>query len=127
VRRLLALAAVALVGTLAAGCATQKVYEGPVKPRGDLARIDGSPALNAGLPIQAILRKVDKTEIGVRFSRVLVEPGVHELLVDCLIPAAHTTTRFELSIDVSAGDHYVLEPESAPGNKVCSEVRIRPH
>jgi len=121
------LAGLALLSTVLAGCATQKVYDGPPLPRSQLARIDGSPALNAGLPIAAILRKVDKTQIGVSDSRVLVAPGVHELLVDCLIPSAHTTTRFELSIDVSAGDHYVLEPESAPGNKVCSEVRIRPH
>ena len=106
-----------------AGCATQRVYPGPERPAGELARVDGSPALNAGLPIAAIIRKVDDTAIGVAYSRVRVLPGKHSLLVDCLIKAEHTTTRFELNLDVSAGDHYVLQPESGPGNHNCSEVR----
>ncbi len=117
------LAALALLAALG-GCATQKVYEGPEKPRSDLARIDGTPALNAGLPIAAIMRKVDETKIGVAYARVLVAPGKHSLLVDCLIPAAHSTTRFELSVDASAGDHYVLVPVSAPGNKNCADVHL---
>ena len=106
-----------------AGCATQRVYPGPDRPASELARIDGAPALNAGLPIAAIIRKVDATHIGVGYSRVLVAPGTHTLLVDCLMKAEHTTTRFEISVEVSAGDHYVLVPESAPGNHNCGEVR----
>ncbi len=109
-----------------AGCATLQAYPGPTKLSAELARIDGSPALNAGLPIAAIIRKVDATTIGVAYARVLVLPGSHSVLVDCLMKAAHTTTRFELNLDVSAGDHYVLEPESAPGNQNCSEVRAVP-
>ena len=115
------------MGLLAAtGCATDRAYDGPEKPLKELARIDGAPALNAGLPIEAIIRKVDSKPVGVGYSRVLVLPGVHSLLVDCLIPAEHTTTRFELSIDVSAGDRYVLVPESATGNRNCGSVRIEP-
>ena len=109
------------------GCATQRAYEGPERPAGELARIDGSPALNAGLPIAAIIRKVDKTTIGVGYARVLVLPGTHAVLVDCLMKATHVTTRFELQIEVAAGDHYVLVPESAPGNQNCGEVRVVAH
>lgn len=112
-----------LLGVALAGCATQRAYPGPERPVGELARIDGSPALNAGLPIAAIIRKVDEVHVGVGYSRVLVAPGPHTLLVDCLIKAEHTTTRFEVKVDVSAGDRYVLRPESAPGNHVCAEVR----
>ena len=113
----------ALLALFLAACATQRVYTGPERPAGELARIDGSPALNAGLPIAAIIRKVDDTPIGVAYSRVLVAPGQHSVLVDCLIKAEHTTTRFEIKLDLSSGDHYVLQPESGPGNRNCSEVR----
>ena len=114
----------ALVLLALGGCATARVYEGS-HPASDLGRIEGDPALNAGLPIAAIIRKVDSTPIGVAYSRVWVLPGTHAVLVDCLVPSAHTTTRFELNIEVEAGERYVLVPESATGNRNCSEVRIR--
>ena len=114
----------ALLPLALAACATLRVYDGPERPAGELARIDGSPALNAGLPLAAIIRKVDATTIGVAYSRVLVLPGSHAVLVDCLMKATHTTTRFELKLEVAAGDHFALEPESAPGNQNCGEVRV---
>jgi hypothetical protein len=118
-RRLLPLAGLLLL----AGCATMRAYDGPKQPDSELGRIDGSPALNAGLPIEAIIREVDTTPIGVGYSKVLVTPGTHRVLVDCLVPAQHSTVRFELNLDLGAGDRFVLVPESAPGNRSCGEVR----
>jgi hypothetical protein len=106
-----------------AGCATMRAYEGPKLPASELGRIDGAPALNAGLPIEAIIREIDTTPVGVGYSKVLVTPGKHRVLVDCLVPAEHSTVRFELNLDVGAGDRFVLVPESAPGNRSCGEVR----
>lgn len=116
--------ALALLAAALAGCATQRTYPGPKRPEADVARIVGSPALNAGLPIEAVIRKVDGTVIGVVYSHVQVLPGPHTILVDCLMPAQHTTVRFELPLEASAGERYVLVPESAPGNRSCGDVRI---
>jgi hypothetical protein len=107
-----------------AGCATQRAYPGPARPKAEVARIVGSPALNAGLPIEAVIRKVDSTVIGVVYSHVQVLPGPHTILVDCLMSAEHTTVRFALELTAEAGERYVLVPESAPGNRSCGEVRI---
>jgi hypothetical protein len=62
--------------------------------------------------------------IGVVYSHVQLLPGPHTILVDCVMPAAHTTVRFELQLEAEAGERYVLVPESAPGNRSCGEVRI---
>lgn len=118
------LAVASLVLATLAGCGTARVYDGPKQPASELARIDGDPALNAGLPIAALIRKVDDKTIGVGYSHALVAPGKHLVLVDCLVKASHVTTRFELTLEASAGERYVLVPESAPGNQNCADVHI---
>jgi hypothetical protein len=119
VRRGLVLAALAL-----AGCATERGYEGPARPPGELAVIEGAPSVNAGLPLAPLLRKVDERVVGVGYSRVQVAPGTHRVLVDCVMSAEHTTTRFELSIETYPGRRYVLVADSAPGNRHCGAVRV---
>lgn len=109
---------------LLAGCATERAYDGARRPKDEIASIVGAPALNAGLPIEAIIRKVDATVIGVVYTHVQVLPGPHTILVDCLMPAEHTTVRFVLELEAEAGARYVLVPESAPGNHSCGEVRV---
>ena len=116
-------AALGLFGLLAA-CATERVYEGPAQPAGELAVIEGAPRVNAGLPLAPVLRKVDDRVVGVGYSRVSVAPGTHHLLVDCVMSQTHTTTRFELSVETYPGHRYVLQADSAPGNTRCGAVRI---
>lgn len=115
-----ALLAVLLLG----GCATERGYEGPARPSAELAIIEGAPRVNAGLPLAPLLRKVDERVVGVGYSRVQVAPGTHRVLVDCVMAAEHTTTRFELAIETYPGRRYLLVADSAPGNQRCGEVRV---
>jgi hypothetical protein len=119
--------AAAFALALLVGCATQRVYPGPARPAAELAVIEGAPRLSAGLPLAALLRKVDDSVVGVGYSRVMVAPGTHRVLVDCVLSAAHTTTRFELDIETYAGRRYVLIADSAPGNQRCGAVRVEEH
>jgi hypothetical protein len=107
-----------------AGCATQRGYDGPSKPPRDLAVIVGSPPISAGLPLAAVLRKVDDRVVVLGYSKVAVEPGEHHVLVDCVMAATHATTRHELKFEVYPGRRYVLVPESAPGNAACGSVHV---
>ncbi len=109
---------------LLAGCATERSYEGPARPAAELATIEGAPRLNAGLPLAPLLRKVDDRVVGVEYSRVTVLPGTHHVLVDCVMPETHSTTRFQLEIETYPGRRYVLVAQSAPGNQRCGAVRV---
>jgi hypothetical protein len=109
-----------------AGCATAQLYDGPSRPAAELARIDGDPRINAGLPFAAVIRKVDAHTIGIGYARVAVEAGPHVLLVDCIMAPTHVTTRFELPVEVAAGHRYALVADAAPGNQRCGAVRLEP-
>jgi len=113
-----------LTASLLAACATQRAYEGPARSRGDIAVIEGGPAVNAGLPIVPIIRKIDDRVVHFGYSQVAVEPGTHRVLVDCVMQSAHTTTRHELSIEVYPGRRYRLVGESEAGNRRCGTVRV---
>ena len=112
-----------LLSLFGAACATERSYDGPARPASELATIEGAPAVNAGLPLAPVLRKVDDHVVGVGSSRVSVAPGEHRVLVDCVMSQTHTTTRFEFGIDTYAGHRYVLVADSAPGNQRCGAVR----
>lgn len=107
-----------------AGCATMRGYEGPARAGRDVAVIVGSPPISAGLPLAAVLRKVDERVVVLGYSKVAVEPGEHRVLVDCVMAATHSTTRHELKFEAYSGRRYVLVPESAPGNAACGGVRV---
>jgi hypothetical protein len=118
--RLVQLVALAVI----AGCATERVYPGPARPSAEIALIVGDPSINAGLPLVAVIRKVDEHKVSFVYSRVTVTPGNHALLIDCVMSAAHTTTRFVIDADVAAGRRYLLVADSAPGNQRCGAVRL---
>jgi len=119
-RRLATVVGLAVLGA----CATDRVYPGPERPSAEIALIAGAPSINAGLPLAAVIRKVDEHRVRFGYSRVAVTPGSHVLLIDCLMAAAHTTTRFAIEADVEAGQHYLLVADSAPGNQRCGAVRL---
>jgi hypothetical protein len=108
-----------------AGCATDRGYEGPVRPARELAVIEGAPRINAGLPLVPAIRKVDDHVLEWKYSSVEVLPGEHRVLVDC--SREQSTTRFELYVIARAGHRYVLVAESSPGNHSCESVRIEEH
>ena len=117
-------AAPLLACTLLAACVTQRGYDGPVRPAADLALIEGAPAINAGLPLAPILRKVDEHVVRFGHSKVEVLPGEHRVLADCVMAATHATTRQELVFETYPGRRYVLVAESAIGNRNCGTVRV---
>jgi hypothetical protein len=113
-----------LVLSILCGCATERAYEGPARAPAELALIEGAPRINAGLPLAAVIRKVDAQPVGFGYSRVTVAPGRHLLLIDCVMSTTHTTTRFEIAAEVAAGRRYVLVADSSPGNQRCGAVRL---
>jgi hypothetical protein len=116
-----------LAAALLAACATEQAYDGPRRAAGDVAHIDGDPRFNAGLPLTAVIRKIDARVLGLGYSRVAVAPGSHVLLVDCVMAVTHVTSRFELKVTVDAGRRYRLVSDSAPGNGSCGAVRLEEH
>ena len=118
-------AALALTAAVS-GCATAQLYDGPARPAAEYARIDGDPRINAGLPLTAVIRKVDAHTTGIAYARYAVEPGPHLLLIDCIMTATHVTDRFELAVEVAAGHRYALVADAAPGNQRCGAVRLEP-
>ena len=115
---------VGLAGLALAACATQRGYDGPERAAADLGVIEGAPRISAGLPIAAVIRKVDERVVVLGYSKVAVPSGEHRVLVDCTMAATHVTTRHELKFEVYPGRRYVLVPESAPGNRSCGSVRV---
>ncbi len=117
--------ALAALAALALGaCATQRGYDGPTRPAAELAVIEGAPPVSAGLPLSAVLRKVDDHVVVLGYSKVVVEPGEHRVLVDCTLAATRATARYELKFEVYPGRRYVMVAESAPGNRACGAVRV---
>jgi hypothetical protein len=108
----------------AAGCVTQQAYEGPKRSRDEVAHISGDLRFNAGVPVTALLRRVDEQALGVAQSSVDVEPGRHRLLVDCKVQESGNTTRHSLDIEVHAGLRYRLVPEMGPGLRECAAVHL---
>ena len=122
--RLTLVALVVVAGLAFGGCATQRGYDGATRPPADLGVIEGAPRVSAGLPLAAVIRKVDDRVVVLGYSKVAVVPGEHRVLVDCTMAATRVTTRHELKFEVYAGRRYVLVPESAPGNRSCDAVRV---
>ena len=104
------LAADTLLGL--AGCMTQQAYDGPKLARDEVAHISGDLRFTAGAPVSALLRQVDGRALSISQSGVDVDPGSHELLVDCVVRETGSTSRFSLDVDVIAGRRYRLVPEA---------------
>lgn len=115
-----------LIGLAAtsAGCMTLQAYAGTRQPKSELAIIKGDYRIRLGTPpVSLILRRVDDRVLKLSHSAVAVEPGQHELLVDCLVKEYQTETRHALNVDVDVGV-YRLIPEMSRGNRGCATVRL---
>ena len=48
----------------------------------------------------------------------------HSLLVDCVVQETGNTSRYELNVEVYAGERYRLVPETGPGQRDCVAVHM---
>ena len=104
-------------------CARVQVYAGPRLSRDEVGVIAGDPTVTAGLPLTAVLRKVDNRVIAWNVTHAEVLPGEHLVLVDCRL--RDSTVRFELPVTVLAGYRYHVVATPSPGNHSCAEVTWR--
>jgi hypothetical protein len=111
------------MAAMLSGCLTLQAYDGAKQPRAELAVIKGDTRFRPSAPVNLILRSVDERRVDAGYSAVSVEPGEHELLVDCLVNYYKTETRHALKIDVDSGV-YRLVPDMAPGNRTCANVHL---
>jgi hypothetical protein len=107
-----------------AGCMTNQAYEGPKLARDEVAHVSGDLRFTAGVPVSALLRQVDGRTLGLTESSVDLEPGQHQLLVDCKVQESGSTTRHSLDVEVYAGQRYRLVAETGPGLRECTSVRL---
>ena len=103
---------------------TVQTYEGPRRPRSEVAHIAGDLALSAGAPISVLLRQVDGISLSLGQSAVDVLPGSHQLLVDCRIQETRSLSRHSIDVEVYEGRTYRLVPETGPGLRECTAVRL---
>lgn len=116
---------VILAATAAAAlcsCGTYQAYEGPARPVDQVAIVRGDMPVNAGLPVQAILRSVDGRKLRATQSAVAVTPGTHRFLVDCWLAATAGAARFEVEETVEAGHEYRLKAEASA--RSCDAVSL---
>ena len=107
---------------MVAGCATERAYEGPPRPAGEVATVRADPVVSAGLPVQTRIRSVDGREVGISASKVALPPGRHVLLVDCRMAESGSVRRFTVEAELDAGRRYRLEAQTSARN--CEAVRL---
>ena len=116
---------------LASGCGTFQAYEGPTRPNSEVAIITGDAKLRTITPLALIIRSVDGRPVDVQFASVAVEPGEHELLVDCQVGGTDaaseaSVSRHAVHATVNAGERYRLSADMQPGNRACARVVLEP-
>jgi hypothetical protein len=116
-RHLLAVAAL-----LAAGCATQRLYDGEPPPPGQTAIVRADPVVSAGLPVQVRIRRVNGRDVSLSTSRVELPAGRHEILVDCRVAETGSVRRFTVAAELEPGRRYRLEAETTARN--CEAVQL---
>ena len=114
----------AWLAVLLTGCAATPGYEGPRRAAGEVAVVSASLPVTAGAPVTVRLRKVDGAVIAFGVWRVELEPGQHQLLVDCTTRDPDRTARFGLDVDVDAGTRYRLVPVVGSPQEGCTAVAL---
>ncbi len=111
-----------VVATMVAGCATERLYDGPPLPADERAIVRADPVVSAGLPVQLRLRLVDGREVGLTASKAELAPGAHALLVDCRVAESGSVRRFTVEAELEPGGHYRLVARASPRN--CEAVEL---
>jgi acyl-coenzyme A thioesterase PaaI-like protein len=110
------------VAALLAGCATERLYEGPPLAPEDRAVVRADPVVSAGLPVQIQLRRVNQREVRLSANRVELPPGKHQLLVDCRVAESGSVRRFTVEAELEAGGRYRLVADATARN--CEAVAL---
>jgi hypothetical protein len=113
-----------ILGLALVGCATGKSYEGAKLPADEVGRIIGDYRFTAGVPVSAILLKVDDYEVPLSQHAVDVIPGKHTILVDCRVAETRSVSRFTLEAEIYEGERYRLVPQTGPAMRSCSAVTL---
>lgn len=103
-----------------AGCGSLQAYEGDRLPPDERATVRADPSLSAGLPVEVILRRVNRFDVPVSRTAVELPPGLHRFVVDCRVREAGVVTRFVIDGEVSAGRSYRLVPDAS--TRGCRQV-----
>lgn len=122
-RRANGLAVIIAGATGLQGCLTLKAYDGQHQPPAAVARVQGDYKMRAGAPVSFLLRQVDGIAVDVRYSSVDLLPGVHTLLVDCMIAGA-SGSRHRIEVELEGGRRYAIAGETTAGNRECTDVRL---
>lgn len=113
-----------VVALTVSGCMSTQLYDGPKRPRDQVARISGDPVVTAGLPVSVVLRQVDGHSIGVTQTSVELLEGKHSVLVDCRIAETSGVSRHALEVEVFGGRSYRLRAETGPALRECTGVTL---
>jgi hypothetical protein len=111
-----------LIVLLAAGCTTQRLYDGEPPAAGESAIVRADPVVSAGLPVQVRIRRVNGRDVGLSASRVELPAGRHEILVDCRVAETGSVRRFTVAAELQAGRRYRLAAEATARN--CEAVQL---
>jgi acyl-coenzyme A thioesterase PaaI-like protein len=120
--RILRPGTIVAVAALLAGCATERLYEGPPLAPEDRAVVRADPVVSAGLPVQIQLRRVNQREVRLSANRVELPPGKHQLLVDCRVAESGSVRRFTVEAELEAGGRYRLVADATARN--CEAVAL---
>lgn len=110
---------------LLAACSAQQAYEGPARPPGEVALVEGDPKFRLA-PVSVFLRSVDGRPLRDTQSSASLLPGEHELTVDCVVAESGDRQRLRLQVVLQAGARYRLEPHLVLANQSCDSVRLVP-
>jgi hypothetical protein len=98
----------ALCTVVVSACGTARVYEGPERPRSQVALVVGDSAMNFMTPTNIIITGVDGNEVSAGTNKVEVLPGVHDLNLKCEMLNIGSFNRHKLRFEAVAGKTYKL-------------------
>lgn len=96
-----------LFAVFSAGCASERVYDGPARSQGEIVVVRGvnpaDPLIPAGFV--AVVKKVDGRELSGTGANVELLPGKHRLEVKCGQPGAKPVVQ-TIDFDAEGGTEY---------------------
>lgn len=112
------------IGLTLNACESLDAYDGEHRRRDEVALILGDTHLGGRLPVVAVIRRVDKEDLSLRYRGAYVLPGEHDLLIDCTVTESQRTSRHHLHVDVDAGVKYRVVADTRAGNQECADVQL---
>lgn len=100
---------VATLGLLIIGCAADRAYEGPGRPRNEVAIFIGMNPVDPLIPKgwASLIKKVDGNPVQGSGAKVEVLAGKRELEIYCSRPGGAPSTQ-KVTVEVEAGGEYTI-------------------